>query len=260
MSYKKYLITIQKKGETRFDAFFQKNQFQYDDFQIVGIKGIELSTQAYFELAVANHAVPLTPAELGCTLSHLQALKDFIASDAQYAYVFEDDVVFKTTFDFEQDLGFLAEGFILSLGGIQLYLCQKARGHLLKETFAQRPILKLHPYYSDKAFYAMGYVMDKKAAQAYIQFHQTIQHADAWQLFLTQHPEISFYFTDILDHPELNFINNTQSSIENERLTIIKPEEFPSSLFVLLKKYFQLKLFRIKKTLQRRFTQRYPNQ
>lgn len=260
MSHKKYLISIQKKGESRFDAFFQKNHFQDDDFQIIGIKGVELPTQSYFELAVANHEVPLTPAELGCTLSHLAALKDFIASDAQYAYVFEDDVVFKTTLDFEQDLSFLAEGFILSLGGIQLYLCQKARGYLLKEMFANRPILKLHPFYSDKAFYAMGYVMDKKAAQAYIQFHQIIQHADAWQKFLAQHPEISFYFTDILDHPELNFINNTQSSIENERLQIIKPAEFPSSLLLLLKKYFQLKLFRMRKTLQRRRTQRYPHQ
>lgn len=259
MSHNKYLITIQSPGESRFDAFFENNHFHPSDFQIHGIKGIELSTREYFEKAVANHQTPLTPAELGCTLSHLSALRDFIESDKQYAYVFEDDVLFKTTIDFDQDLGFLGEGFILSLGGIQLYLCQKARGYLLKESYANRPILKLHPFYSDKAFYAMGYVMDKKAAQAYINFHTVIQHADAWEAFLQHSPNINFYFTDILDHPELNFINNTQSSIEHERLTIIKPAEFPHSLFLLLKKYFQIRTFRWKKKFQRRRTQRYPN-
>lgn len=259
MSHKKYLITIQGPGESRYDSFFRENHFQPSDFNIYGVKGIELSTQEYFEQAVANHKTPLTPAELGCTLSHLQALKNFIESDEQYAYVFEDDVFFKTTIDFDQDLSFLGDGFILSLGGIQLYLCQKARGYLLKERYANQPILKLHPYYSDKAFYAMGYVMDKKAAQAYIDFHKIIHLADAWQLFLQHSPAINFYFTDILDHPELNFVNNTQSSIENERLTILKPDEFPNSLFLLLKKYFQLKLFRWQRKLKRGSTQCYPS-
>ncbi|MDQ8935529.1 glycosyltransferase family 25 protein [Acinetobacter rudis] len=259
MSHRKYLVTIQKPGETRFDTFFSKNNFQIEDFRLVGVKGLELSTKQYFELAVANHPIPLTPAELGCTLSHLEALQDFLTSEAKYAYVFEDDVIFKTEVDFDQELEFLGEGFILSLGGIKLHICQKARGNLLKQKYANKPILKLHPFFSDKAFYAMGYVMDKKAAQAYIEFHKVIQHADAWQLFLQQQPEINFYFTDILEHPELNFVNNTQSSIENERLQIIKPAEFPNSFYILLKKYLQLKFFRIHKKMLRRKTQRYPN-
>lgn len=258
MFYKKYLITIQKAGENRFDAFFKKNRFRVEDFKLVGVKGIELPTKQYFELAVANHQIPLTPAELGCALSHLQALQDFVTSDAQYAYVFEDDVILKTEIDFDQELSFLEEGFILSLGGIRLHICQKARGYLLAQRYANRPILKLHPFFSDKAFYAMGYIMDKKAAQAYIEFQKIIQHADAWQSFLEQRPEINFYFTDVLEHPELNFINNTQSSIENERLKIIKPAEFPNSLYIILKKYFQLKFFRIHKKMLRRKTQYYP--
>ncbi|WP_445116476.1 glycosyltransferase family 25 protein [Acinetobacter sp. WZC-1] len=257
-NHKKYLISIQKKGESRYDAFFEKNNFQESDFNIYGIKGIELSTRDYFELAVGNHITPLTPAELGCTLSHLQALKDFINSDAEYAYVFEDDVTFKKDIDFDTDLSFLNEGFILSLGGINLFLCRKARGSLLSQTYADQPILKLHPYFSDKAFYAMGYIMDKRAAQAYIKYHQTIQLADDWQGFLAENPGIHFYFTDLLNHPELNFINNTQSSIENERLSILKPSSLPSSFFALLTIYFKQKKKLYKKRIKRFFTQNYP--
>ncbi len=36
-----------------------------------------------------RHDKALTPSELGCTLSHLEALKDFLNSSEQYAVVFE---------------------------------------------------------------------------------------------------------------------------------------------------------------------------
>lgn len=258
IKHKKYLISIQKKGDQRYDSFFNNNGFNEKDFSVFGIKGSELSLNEYFKLAVANHITPLTPAELGCTLSHLAALNDFLASDAKYAYIFEDDVIFKKLISFDLDLNFLGNGFILSLGGINLYLCKKARGTVLNKKFHNRPILRLHPFFSDKAFYAMGYVIDKTAAQAFINYHKTIQLADDWEGFLKHFPSINFYFTDILEHPELNFINNTQSSIENERLTILKPPSLNLSFFQLLAIYFKQKLFSFRKRLKRLSTQRYP--
>ncbi|MCE6007110.1 glycosyltransferase family 25 protein [Acinetobacter soli] len=258
MKYKKYLISIQKKGDQRYDSFFNYNHFEEKDFTIFGVKGNELSLDQYFKLAVANHITPLTPAELGCTLSHLEALKDFLASDAQYAYVFEDDVIFKCAINFDHEFSFLENGFILSLGGINLYLCNKARGQILKEKFYDRPILKLHPYFSDKAFYTMGYVIDRTAAQAFIDYNKIVHLADDWEGFLKYAPSISFYFTDILAHPELNFVKNTQSSIENERLAILKPAPLPHSIFQLLAFYLKRKLFSFKKKLKRLSTQRYP--
>ncbi len=38
--------------------------------------------------------IPLTPGELGCTLSHLQALQLFLDTDDQYALILEDDAIF----------------------------------------------------------------------------------------------------------------------------------------------------------------------
>lgn len=43
----------------------------------MGVKGADLLAKEYFEQAVKGREIPLTPGELGCTLSHLQALKDF---------------------------------------------------------------------------------------------------------------------------------------------------------------------------------------
>ena len=59
MKYKKYLISIQKKGDQRYDSFFNHNHFEEKDFTIFGVKGNELSLDEYFKLAVANHITPL---------------------------------------------------------------------------------------------------------------------------------------------------------------------------------------------------------
>lgn len=257
---KKYLISIELQDSTRLQGFYEQRTFHNykDEFKQFGIIGKNLSVSQYFEMGVAGKSKPMTPGELGCTLSHLEALKDFLASDAQYAYVFEDDVIFKCAINFDHEFSFLENGFILSLGGINLYLCNKARGQILKEKFYDRPILKLHPYFSDKAFYTMGYVIDRTAAQAFIDYNKIVHLADDWEGFLKYAPSISFYFTDILAHPELNFVKNTQSSIENERLAILKPAPLPHSIFQLLAFYLKRKLFSFKKKLKRLSTQRYP--
>ena len=83
----KYLISIETEKSHRLQAFFAQNVFKQNTlfFHIFGVKGADLPTTQYFKLAVANRERPLSPAELGCTLSHVQAIEHFLETDQQYA-------------------------------------------------------------------------------------------------------------------------------------------------------------------------------
>ncbi len=74
-----YVISIEEENSPRLSKFLSQNFFEQGNLPItrVGIKGGDLSAKEYFERAVKGRETPLTPGELGCTLSHLKALQFF---------------------------------------------------------------------------------------------------------------------------------------------------------------------------------------
>ena len=82
---KKYLISIEKEGSARLAHFFSQTTFgrYQNEFKKIGVIGAQLPTAEYFKLAVAGRKKALSPAELGCTLSHVTAFKDFLDSNEE---------------------------------------------------------------------------------------------------------------------------------------------------------------------------------
>lgn len=138
---KKYLISIEEAGSPRLNNFFIQDTFRHEieNFKIFGVIGKQLSVGDYFDMAVAGKRRALTPGELGCSLSHIAALKDFINSDDEYAICFEDDAIERFPIDLEKlneeiiSLQ-LKPCFFLSLGGIQFKICNRVRGRYLDQT------------------------------------------------------------------------------------------------------------------------------
>ncbi len=91
-------------------------------------------------MAVATQKQPLSPGELGCTLSHMQALRDFITSNEKYALVLEDDAIQIMDIDLNQfksevvNLN-LQSCFFMSLGGIQLKVNDRIYGKIQPKKF-----------------------------------------------------------------------------------------------------------------------------
>lgn len=231
MKVKKYLISIQEPGEKRYEQFFSQESFEKSEFTKYGVIGKRISTDQYFNLAVKNKIRALTPSELGCTLSHLSALRDFVDSDADYAFIFEDDVITKKKIDFNLNLNFLGSNFILSLGGVSQSVCHKVRGKILTTEYLGQKILKVAPLFYEDIVYAMGYVLDKEAAKKIILCHQKNLHViDHWYIVLNAYPEVSYYMVDLLEHPEILTLNSENSSIYDERnghfLYNLKPKLF----------------------------------
>ncbi len=221
---KKYLISIENEGSERLTKFFAQEVFNAEryEFKKIGIKGAELTVKEYFNQAVAGHDKALTPSELGCTLSHLEALKDFLNSSEQYAVVFEDDAIQNGKFalaDVEKcidNLG-LESCFFLSLGGIQLRHNQKVKGTFYPKLMLERNLLKIHAYYYHKLVYAYAYIVDRKMAEILLRYHSTPQVFDHWAGVSCMEPNINLYATYLFDHPPVNDLE-ADSYLEAERI------------------------------------------
>lgn len=143
---KKYLISIETPEGVRVRNFYQQNCFNVHrkHFEQFGVIGKDLSVDAYFNLAVAQQLVPLSPGELGCTMSHLEALRNFVQSEDEYAVIFEDDVIAPIDLDLdelEQCLRSmkLQACFFLSLGGIEQQINNRVYGQFEKKNSLIKP-------------------------------------------------------------------------------------------------------------------------
>lgn len=249
---KKYLISIEKEDSSRLAGFFAQSTFaQYQtEFKKIGVRGADLPTAEYFKLAVAGRKKALSPAELGCTLSHVTAFKDFLASDEQYACIFEDDAICLDDFDLNtletqlKALNLPAE-FLLSMGGIQLRSSRRVRGHFLDQKINNRSILKLHPIYFGRLFYTYAYMIDRKMAELLLKYHEMPKGCDHWSQLRDYDSNCQLYATFLFNHPELGEEIVGQSYIEQERKLLKKEEKIKKSKFYRWKVSFLKRFFKI---------------
>lgn len=221
---KKYLISIEEAGSPRLNNFFIQDTFRHEieNFKIFGVIGKQLSVGDYFDMAVAGKRRALTPGELGCSLSHIAALKDFINSDDEYAICFEDDAIERFPIDLEKlneeiiSLQ-LKPCFFLSLGGIQFKICNRVRGRYLDQTLGGQKIIQIDPDFLENLSYAYAYMVDRKMAQLLLQYHQTPQVYDHWQELTEQNTAFTFYATYLFDHPVVEKSAMHLSYLEQER-------------------------------------------
>lgn len=220
---KKYLISIENAESPRLSQFFAQSTFQHEikNFKIFGVVGKQLSASEYFNQAVVGKPKALTPGELGCSLSHLAALKDFIASNESYAIIFEDDVLERFTVDLallNQEIQSLqlAPCFLLSLGGIQLKICDRVRGKYLDSMLMQQPVLQIDQDFLEYLSSAYAYVVDRAMAELLLQYHQSLRVYDHWHALVEQKIPFTFYATYLFDHPVVTQAKHL-SYLEQER-------------------------------------------
>lgn len=225
---KKYLISIDSDDGVRLKNFFAQQIFATckNDFMKFGVKGAELTVKEYFDLGVTGHNKALTPSELGCTLSHLEALKDFLKSDASLALVFEDDVIQNLDFslvELEKEVRGLnlKPSFFLSLGGIQLKHSQKVKGYIYQQKLLDKNILEVHPFYYKKLVSAYAYIVDREMAALLLAYHNPPKIFDHWGDLEYVEKAHHFYATYLFDHPVIQNIEE-DSYLEQERLEMVK--------------------------------------
>ncbi|MGQ0697731.1 MAG: glycosyltransferase family 25 protein [Panacagrimonas sp.] len=186
----------------------------------IGIDGRRLPASEYFRFNAARlreGLAPLTPAELGCALSHLHALEDFLASSAELAVIFEDDVIARIgpaddlpavlQLAADYDLVMLSEQFGQSATHL-LHGWRKPEEGVFGHPFWEIP-QKFQRYLQQTTAYAVnrsfaGYLVEQQ--------HKTITHADAWRTWFGRR-RCRVAYTPVFAHPR----DLSSSLIEPER-------------------------------------------
>ncbi|MDO5542441.1 MAG: glycosyltransferase family 25 protein [Acinetobacter sp.] len=225
---KVFVISIEEENSPRLNSFlcqpfFQNGNLEYTKF---GVKGGELSAKEYFELAVKGRDKPLTPGELGCTLSHLAALKRFLETSDEFALILEDDAILKNDLSHQMLSDGLSKidlpkNLLLSIGGIQMKECRKVRGKFCEFSLLNKKVLKVVPDFYHRVNYTVSYIVDRKMAKTLLEYHKPVRRADDWSYLYDFDTSSNILMTYLVDHPVIDKGERDQglSIIESERNT-----------------------------------------
>ncbi len=222
---KVYIISLyQSDAENNKLLATLLNKYGHDVCFIDAIPGSDINAIYYYSLIrtyLEKTKILLTPSELGCVLSHKEALREFIATGESHALILEDDVIV-------DDLGLeklssiinniqLFDGFI-NIGG--LHSVYGSRKNIEGKIIQKSPeVCKID---NDYLYMLHG------------NFAYLITPNDALKIFtlINDHPFIiddyvyiynntkikNFYLSPIFSHP----VDRAKSTIQNER--IIRPK------------------------------------
>lgn len=217
-----YLVSLEQDVQRR-EALKKHFPKYYPYFKHVeSIDGRKLIAKEYFDKTLPyylNTKKVMSPAELGCTLSHIEALNAFLLTDEQYALILEDDVI-GTDKDLEvvYDLAKKMERDSLLLCGAQEGLSRK---HQLGRWIDSKAVYEVSKLSYTFIFRTCCYVVTRKSAQQIIDSHEeSLTLADKWSHFFEKN-KTKIYYINALHHPE----DFALSHIEAER-AILKRKTF----------------------------------
>lgn len=237
-----YLVSL-NQDVARREKLKERFPQSYASFRhIEAIDGRVLPAKEYFDKTRGffnKYKRIMTPAELGCTLSHIKALQKFLSTDARCALIIEDDIIGEDT-----DFRFIETTATKEVGnGIMFCGCQE--GLLLRYKYGKpitESLLKVAHTNRGEFSRTAAYVVSREAAQTILDFHNNnfITVADFWFDLLKKFRG-DVYYLDVISHP----IDLSNSSIENERLIVQRSllrKVFSKDVFSLLIRRFAKEL------------------
>lgn len=212
-----FLITL-PGSEKRLENLKKNFPRYFEKFTIFqGVNGNELPVSEYLKLispAYRRFLWLLTPAEVGCALSHMKVYEKMIGEDYEYAMVLEDDVIGsdEAIERIEQlipnVIKTFGDNFVWILGGMEggstKYLFLKKTD--FPEVYLVRKISRRH------VARTVAYIVTKQTAIEILnKQRKCLIPADVWDELISYDTEI--LFSNFLKHPE----TSDESVIEPQR-------------------------------------------
>jgi glycosyl transferase family 25 len=214
----KALISLAHDAE---QIFRDLNRAVSGPLTLFGVDGKNLSAWQYFVYGVSGRRWPLTPGEVGCSLSHLAALREFLASNDQVLTVYEADAFVRDEFCEPESIFKLYEErpIVLHLGGHEGVL---RRSRLFGKVVCDMPGVKvweLSRYSTRWLFRTCGYMVNREAAAIIAKAYQRrLQRADDWGKLL-QGRQCVFLYAHMVSHP----LHLNDSLLQSERSQLHRP-------------------------------------
>lgn len=210
---KTYFVSLDGATGRRAELATRFPQF-YENFELVSaVSGNELGAGHYFRVFIKNYLSTgqiLSPAEIGCTLSHIEVYKRFLETSEPRALVLEDDVIGSDSDirHIEKAASTIPELSIFFCGGQDGLVSRK---WLLGKTY-RGPVYKLHRICINQVWRTCCYVIDRPLAEHLLEKHRQYLHrTDKWFKLIPN--KASIFYSDFLKHP----LDKANSVIEKER-------------------------------------------
>ncbi len=213
-----YLVSLEQDEQRRKELNTRFQNFYSKFIHINAVDGRKISAKAYYDKTI-NYFIKtnktMSPSELGCTLSHIKALEEFMQTDSDYALILEDDVIgtdedikkiFRTSSTLDENTLFICGG----QDGLS------AKKYLVGKKYLTEELYQLSKFSHKHVLRTCCYVVTKKTAGLILNHHhKSLTLADKWDDFFDRQ-NIKIVFQDILKHP----IDLSNSHIENERVKL----------------------------------------
>ena len=214
---KTFLISL-PQDEARRKLLKGRFPQAWEAFEIVSaVDGRSMSAREYFQLAAPLYRSKgelLSPAEVGCALSHLEAYRQFLDTDEKMALILEDDIEGR-----DEDIsriarvaGQLDKDFLLCCGA-QDWL-RSRRWLFGKQRSSSEPgVFTVNGHSYRQMWRTACYVLSRGMAADLLARQSAVLHkADDWASLLKR-SKGEVLFCDVLSHPA----QHAGSSIEAER-------------------------------------------
>lgn len=225
MNFPIYLISMEKDAERRekLKASFPES---YEKFILVdAVNGGELSAKEYFDLAVGVKV--LTPGQVGCSLSHVAALEDFLATDEPCALIVEDDIIgneksIETLSKILDKMFAHVSEFFLHCGGF----CPKCKLFVLKRQNIGKEVFEIPPDSYGYLYMTSSYVVTRAVALEIVKRQRERLHeADDW-LYLLGGICCGAYYSHIFSHPHdtgyASHIEHDKEILKKRRTAVLR--------------------------------------
>lgn len=202
--------------------YYTRIKQAFGQIEVRGVNGAEINAKTYFEFLVKYYSrtgTLITPAEVGCSLSHLESYKSFLNSQHDWLVIFEDDVILRkeslreisNTISKMRDINNSA---IIHFGGLDGLptLIKNLRGTRINNN----KLFQIPKSSTEYLARTVCYAINKTAAQNIVNLSIDDFHRADDYYYFTSKLDIKIYFQDLVAHPtEL-----TYSSIQPERTKI----------------------------------------
>ncbi|MBA6420853.1 glycosyltransferase family 25 protein [Pseudomonas sp. 5Ae-yellow] len=197
-----YLVSLKQDAARRRILSENFPSYYHDFICVEAVDGRTLPASEYYSKTLpffSVHRRPMTPAELGCTLSHIKALKSFLESNESFALIIEDDVIGR-----DEDLLRVSKS-VSQLSSCSLVFCGCQDGLMNKYKYGYKisaHVLRVPRYNFGNFSRTAAYVVSRSAAKVILNFYENkyITVADFW-FELLEGGDVDVFYIAGMRHP-----------------------------------------------------------
>lgn len=185
----------------------------------------------YKKISEANeHKRIVTPGEVGCTLSHIKALEEYLSSNFENCLIIEDDVIgcdndllkIKNIIDKNK------EADILICGGQEGLLTRK----FICGDALDGDVYKVHPKSYKHLFRTCAYYLSRKAAEDILDFHKkNFGLVDNWKKIALS-TQYAVFISPVLKHPEDLKLSHIELERKKSQSKIKKYDKYITRIYL----------------------------